>query len=354
MWLDKHIDAVVRRSKAFYQAKTPGHFMVNAFMPAEAPRVPPLCDFDLDEQLTEWLDFRLEAARPRWRAKEGLDDDAVPCTCPRFGIAEHSAWLGMEVRLQETTCLPVPLINAPEDLDRVTLSEQDRWFRYMKDGYDHLRSRKDGTFVLSVRGTMGPMDLANAVRGDALFTDVLLDPAFAHKLMAFLVEAIHWYYGRLRSWADTIDGGHVFGYGGGWMGPNCLGHLSNDPAMMCSADIYEQFGFPYERALAEKYESLLYHVHNVGMHYIPRLAHLPGLAMLEVSHDPNTTSPIEDLDEVLPATGSANLMLHGTSDQIRSHIGELGSRNVFFLAMCRDRQDADDLVAFVRDQSKPL
>lgn len=354
VWFEEHIDRVVKRTRSFYAKTEPGHFLVNAQVSASGPIVPDLQDFDLDRQLTEWLDHKLAAAKPSWRMKEGLDDDSIPSICPRFGIAEHSAWLGMDVRLQETTCLPVPRIKQPEDLSRITLSERDKWFGYMKSSYEYLRSRKDGTYVLSVRGTMAPMDLANAIRGDELFIDFILQPDFCHQLMNWLVQAIQWYFGHLLSWADNIEGGFVFYIGGGWMPPNTIGHLSNDTAMLCSPEVYDQFGYPYEVRLVEKYNSVFYHVHNEKMHYVPRLAALPHLAMLEISQDPKTIAPIDDLTRIFQSTGSANLMLSATSNQVRERIDELRARNVFLQVVCKDRADADDIVAFVRDRSKPL
>jgi hypothetical protein len=354
MKLTEHIDRVISRSRAFYRKAGPGHYLINAEIPAGAPPIPPLHEFDLDRQLADWLDYNLAAARPAWRAKEDLDDDAIPAICPFFGIAEHSAWLGLEVRLQEATCLPLPLIQEPSDLQKLRCSENNRWFRIMKSSYDHLRRRKDGTFVLSMRGTMTPMDVANAVRGDELFTDFLLQPGFCHELMAYLVGAIQWYYAHLCSWADDLDGGRVFGHFGPWMPPGTVGHLANDTAMLCSRHVYEEFGFPYESRLVERYDAVFYHVHNEKLHYVPRLAELPHLALLEVTDDPKTVPCIEDLPRILGATGPANLMLHATSDQVRQHLGELEDRNVFLVVACRDRADAEDVLAFTRDRSKPL
>ena len=177
----------------------------------------------------------------------------------------------------------------------------------MKAGYEYLQSLKDGSFVLSVRGTMSPMDIANAFRGDELFVDFLLQPNFVHQLLSFLVEAVRWYYPHLCSWADQIDGGFVYRHGMNWMPPNTIGHLANDAAMLCSADIYAQFGFPYETQVVAGYDHILYHVHNEKMHYVPQLAQLPGIALLQITNDPTTPPSAENLEQVFAATGSANL-----------------------------------------------
>ncbi len=349
---DERISRILPRCREFFYAREPGHILLQVHVPVEAPPIPPLSSFDLDRQLTEWLDFRLAAARADWHAKDGLDDDTVPCICPQFGIGEHSAWLGMEMRLQETTCLPVPIVTDLADVDKLTLREDTRWYGYMEKGYAYLRSRKDGTFLISVRGALGPMDLANALRGDDLFLDVLLDPAGVHKLMAFCTRALVWWYPRLLGWADQIEGGHIFMYTGGWMGPQGLGHITNDAAMLCGPAIYDQFAYPYERILCEGYNLVLYHVHNRQLHFAPRVAQLPHLALLEVTNDPNTAPALQDLPRVLGATGSANLMLHGTSDEVRTHLGELRERNVALSVTCQDRADAQDVIAFVRAQAR--
>ncbi len=344
---------VVARSRRFYSAPEPGHILVNCKVPAETPPVPPLLEFDLDRQLGEWLDLNLAADRPRWAVKEGLDDDALPAACPYFGIAEHSAWLGLEVRLQEATSLPVPAVNGPDDLGRLTLDEGNRWCRYMREGYEHLRRRQDGSFLLAVRGTMSPMDLANAVRGDELFVDLLAEPEFAHRLMAFCLRALGWYYPRLVSWADRVEDGQVFLFGG-WLGPDCIGHLSNDAAMLCAPEVYGEFGLPYEREQTAGHGMVLYHAHNQKLHFLPQLATLPKLALLEISTDPQTPPPIEDLARIEAATGSANLRFAATSDALRAHIGGLTRRNFYLDVRCRDRRDAEDVLALVRDRSKPL
>ncbi len=354
MVLAKHIQGVVSRSRNFFNAKSPGHYLINAIVPAETIPVRPLYDFDLDAQLTDWLDHKLASARPAWRAKEGLDDDGIPGICPYFGIGEHSAWIGMEVRQQYDTSLPIPILDSPKDLSKLRLSEESKWFQYMKKGYDYLRSKQDGSFVLAIRGTMSPMDVANAVRGDSLFLDFIENEEFVHRLLDYLVKAILWYFGHLRTWADEIDGGYITYITGGWMGPNYFGHLSNDTAMLCAGSVYQKFGLPYEKELVKGYERILYHVHNEKLHYVPDLATLPNLSLLEITDDPKTTPSIEGLPRILASTGKVNLMLHATSDQVRKHIDQLSERNVFFLTTCTDRKDAEDIVRFVRDRSKPI
>jgi len=353
MTLAEKISRIVPRARAFYRATEPGHFLVSAHFPVDRPKRPLLSSLDLDRQLGEWMESKLANMRPVWNAKADLDDDMIPSICPSFGTAEHSAWLGQEVRQELNTCIARPCMSSLRDMDKLTMDEHARWFRYMKEGYDYLRQRKGDEYALAVRGTMSPMDIANAVRGDEILTDVLLDPEAAHMLCDFLVRAMRWYYQHMLSWVDPIEDGHVFMYGSSWAGPKCIGHLGNDMSMMCSPDVYAEFGFPYETRVVEGYDRIIYHYHSERLHSLPQVAKLPGMALLEVAHDPQTPEIMEDLPRIFAATGKAGLMLAGTSDEVRRHIDELKQRNVFLQINCRDAADARDIIAFVRSHSRP-
>jgi hypothetical protein len=350
--VEEKLDRVVRNCKKFYNADSPGHFLLDCHVPFKAPAAKPLYEYDLNIDLESYLDEQLDIAREKWSVKEEIMDDTIPSICPRFGIAEHSAWLGQPVKLQEDTCLAEPVLRSPEDLQKLVVTEESEWFGYMERGYRHLHNRKDGTFLLSVRGTMMPMDIANALRGNAFFTDVVLEKVFLHDFSKFLVKAIQWYYRYLLAWSDTVEGGHVFWMPESWMPANTLAHVSNDAAMLCSPEVYGEFGFPYEQNLVKHYDYVMYHIHNEKMHFVPQLSELKPLSLLQVSHDPKTVVPIEDLDHVMSLTPGVNLMLDAGSDQLRAHIEMLKSRNVFFKIWCKDEKDATDIAEFVRFHSK--
>ena len=352
--LEQHMERVARRSNAFFNAKKPGHFLLWTEVPWEKKEIPPFYKFDLDHQLHEFIDYQLENNKILWQAKSGLDDDTIPLMVPWFGISEHSAWTGADVHFQKDTSLPIPFIKSIDDVEAMNLCTENKWFRRMQQGYDYLRSKKDGSFVLGVRGTMAPMDIANAIRGDELFTDFILNPELVHLLMKKLTSLIPQYYSHMLSWADDLLGGHAYFFHHGWMPGNTIAHLSNDAAMLCSPQIFDEFAFEYEKELVAPYKHVLYHVHNQKMHFIPRLIEMPQLSLLEISTDPNTVEPLDDLENIFSLTGSTNLMLHCDSDLLRKRIDELTERNVFLHVWCKDYKDAKEVIAMVRDKSELL
>ena len=354
--LQNQIHSVVDRTRAFLRATEPGHFLVIAGFPAETKTAPPLSRLNLEdpEDLHLWLGIQLENKRAFWKAREGLPDDYIPSIAPFFGYAEHAAWLGLKVLLQPTTSLALPFYDDITQVPEVlSFSEDAPWVRIMCESYEWLKEQRRGDFVLSVRGAASPMELANSMRGDDLFMDLLEEPEHCHRLMNALTELYPAYFNMLRSWADRVEGGTMSAYLDLWMGPNAIGHLSNDTAMLCSAAVYEEFGFPYEARLLSHYDNAFYHVHSEKMHYLPKLARLPNLRLIQVQEDPQVGSNMKNLEAILKATGDRALMLSGSPGEIIPRLDLLATRNVCLRAWCADRNEAESLVAAVRKHSKP-
>jgi hypothetical protein len=357
-YLTSQIQTVVPRCRTFYSADEPGHFLINLHFPVEQQAPPPLDQINLENpaELHQLLRVQLENNRSFWRAREGLQDDYIPAMSPTFGYAEHAAWLGLEVQQQPTTSLACPrYADIAEVPDRLAFSEDAPWARLMRESYAWLRQCKKNDFVLSVRGSMSPMELANTLRGDDLFMDFLEEPEHCHRLMRIITETYPVWYDLLRSWADPVAEGHILSsYLNVWMGPNAIGHLSNDTAMLCSNSIYEEFGFPYENELLRHYKSAFYHVHSEKMHYLPRLVGLQNLKLIQVQDDPQVGSNMKNLEAIFAATGDRALLLSGTANEILQNLELLATRNVYLRAYCDCRDEAEALLAAVREHSSPL
>lgn len=357
-YLQSQIASVVPRTRAYLNARGPGHLLINAFFPVEEKPLPPLDTLVLHDanDLHRWLGLQLENKRAFFQAREGLEDDFIPAMAPSFGYAEHTAWLGLDVLLQPTTSLAKPVYSdISEAPEKLAFSPDAPWVRLMRESYDWLRENQRGDFVLSVRGASSPMELANAMRGDDIFVDFLDEPDHCHRLIGALTDLYPTYLNLLRSWCDPVEDGHILSsYLNVWMGPNAVGHLSNDAAMLCSSSIYEEFGFPYESRLLEHYDNAFYHVHSEKMHYLPLLTKLPNLRLVQVQDDPRVGPNMKNLDAIFAATNSVPLLLAGSPEEIYPQLDRLADRNVYLRAYCANRSEAEALVAVVRKKSKPL
>lgn len=358
MNLQEKIQRVVARTRAFYQKTEPGHLLIQTDVPSGHKGHDPFDSFDFsrDEEVYRLMDQQLENARAGWLAKEGLDDDEIPCIHPRFGYAEHVAWLGSPVTLQPTTSHPEPFVDDDFDPNSLTTDENRRWFQIMKRAYDYLRSKKDGSFVLSVRGASSPMEIAQMIRGEEILMDFMDEDRqeWCHAMISRITDIYPWYLNHLRSWCDEVEGGHVLSYFKVWMGPNAVGSLSNDIAIMCSPETYLTFGFPYEKRLCEQYGSVLYHTHTQKVHFHKDLCRLPNLTLLQYENDPQVPNAPVQMDHILEASGDAKLHITGNSQEVRENLHKFAGRNVYLKAWCKSHEDAQDLIALVRKQSKPI
>ena len=352
--LAERIARVSERAKAFYAATSPGHYLVSTTIPCPWLPDPDFTTIDWQDPagLQGVLDIQLERWRVRWAAKAHLDDDTLPSIAPFFGYAEHTAWTGQRVVWQQDTSLAEPLIHRPEDIDTLAMQPDCDSFRRLRDSYAYLRSRQDGSFLLAMRGATSPLELANSLLGDRLFTDLKEEPEMIHRLLRRIVDIYPGYLETLRGWADQVAGGHCFFIHQSWVGPDAMGHMSNDAAMLVSPATYRTFGLPYDEALTKRWRHIVFHVHTQGMHYLPELCKLSRLSLLQMQADPSVGPNLGMIDAILAATGTANLLLTATSDEIRANIDRLTERNVFFNASCTDSADAEDLIVLLRRRSQ--
>ena len=110
---------------------------------------------------------------------------------------------------------------------------------------------------------------------------------------------------------------------------------------------------PYETKLTEGYDSVIYHSHSAGLHFLDQVAKIPNLKLLEISEDPNTPKPIENLDSIYDQTlGISHLMIHGTADQFKKNIHKLKQRNVLCDVLCTTKDEAKEMVSFINKHSR--
>lgn len=349
--LESRVKNIISKTRLFYEAESPGHFLVRTSFPVELPPVPDLRTVDMEKDKEMFLKAWLKMYKAVWESKKDVGDDEIPAIFPRYGIAEHSAWMGQEVIPQSDTNHPVELLGSLTETDKIDLTGNTPWFRYMKESYEILRWMQDGTFLLAPRGAMAPMELANVLRGNDMLMDFILNPDDSRKLISLLTEAGKWYYRHILEWSDEIEGGNTFAYGYGWA-ENCFGHLSNDTAMMCAPDVYNEFGLPYEIELTKGYDSVIYHAHSAGLHFLDQVAEIPNLKLLEISEDPTAPEPIETLETIYASTPGINhFMIHGTPDQFKENIHKLKQRNIFCDVLCRTENEAKEMVRFINRHS---
>ncbi|HEX2980068.1 MAG TPA: hypothetical protein VHO48_07375 [Anaerolineaceae bacterium] len=341
-----NLDEVINRYKALYEATSPGHAIVYTIVPAPQPEtVPPLNQVDFDGHMEDYLDLCLRNYEASLEVSRQVPDDLIPTFGPNFGIGEYSAFIDGDVVFTEDTSWAAPIIHDWPDLDRLELRPDAYWVRMMERAMSHLRMRCSKAPIPLVRGYYSPLDMAHALRGEALFTDFSDSPEQVHRLMDFSAKAVIWLANRLRPIIGGYFGGSV---AGAWLRPGTI-CMSEDIACLVSPRTYAKFARPYTQQVIDAMGCGQIHTHSLGVRTIPEISKLNNLLGIQISEDPNTEPVFQQLDWLLPRVNGIPLTVTATSEQIKSRFTEiLAQVNITFCANVESIAEGCDLVAWVR------
>lgn len=265
------------------------------------PNIKPLNQWSFPDEMEPYLDARMEREKYYWQQRAHIDDDVFAAVSPWYGIAEHTAFLGGEIEFSPDTSYNHPVLTDWADFDKLKLDPQNPWLRMVVGGIAYLHKRWGDIFYTKLRGSDGPSDVANIVRGNELFYDVYDYPDEVHKLMDFCADAVKFTLEQQKAEVDYIGNGFVSGFDI-WLPRNSIGHLSEDASCMLSPDIYEEFFLPSLKKLCKGYDYAMLHTHSLGKKILPHFVSVPEIKVLELSSDPNAdraVSVFREYEEIL-------------------------------------------------------
>ncbi|MGI5893662.1 MAG: uroporphyrinogen decarboxylase family protein [Candidatus Merdivicinus sp.] len=316
------------------------------------PEVKPLNQWNFDTQLKEFLDACLLQQETIWSNRMDVADDLIPSMYPRFGIAEHSAYLGGEVQVEKTTSYHIPIVRSWKDVDRLHTDPHNKWFRYVMDGIAYIQEKGQGKIAARLRGGCSPTDLANFVRGNDLFTDFYDEPEEVHRLLEKCTEMEGWF---MKQQVDLYNGfcGGIIDGNGVWAPEGSFGHLSEDWSYMCSPSMYEIFGKPYTKKLIEPYQNALMHLHGGGAHVIPGVASIDKITYIQIVQDPSQPAPVDIYKKYEKELADKVIILAATGQEIEDNLDFLEGKRVIFQTQASTFEEAKRLVDLVH-QSLPV
>ena len=146
----------------------------------------------------------------------------------------------------------------------------------------YLSEKSEGRFLVSAYPNPSPLDVANLLRGNAIFTDVYEEPEqFRHLLDCCLAGAIT--NMRRIAQATSNPGGGTFAFNR-WIPQGAL--LLEDAADLISPKLYRDIGMPYTQRMIDDAGGAYLHHHSLGRHQYANMAQLRGLYVEQISSDP--------------------------------------------------------------------
>jgi hypothetical protein len=212
MILKQLVEKRLERIRSFYAKPRGALINVGGVKTIKGLPGRPLNSWKFPEELYPYLDTIIEGAENHWSQRDDIDDDLLPSTSPWFGIAEHSAIVGGDIHFAEITSYQVPLVTDWDKLDSIVLSDDNKWFKMLMDGFRYMKEKTQGRLLLRLRGADGPMDMANALRGNTFFTDFYDYPDELNRLLALCKKAMLWSFDHQRKIVGALEGGYITGF----------------------------------------------------------------------------------------------------------------------------------------------
>ena len=343
--------------KAFHNDPTPGQIMTticpytydldySAF--GIAPR--PLSSWNFETDAKEFVLRQKKMHDIFMEHTKDLDNDYFPALNVNLGYGVNSAYVtGLPVTFGEDTSWVHHLIEDwDEDMPKLRLDENNYWYRKVLEMTKMFVDMQNGDYAVSGFPNAGPGDMANAIRGNEIFTDLYDEPERVFELMAFCVGAAQWLEDGIRGVAGDVNGGTV--------SANCwfeglAPYISLDFNDLCSPQVFREFDFKTTQMLLDIYKGAYIHHHMKGYHIHADVAKLKHLKMLEISWDPGLPKPVSLLPEILEMHNGLPLMVRCTAQDVYEYIDDLKKGRVVIMLNINNLDEGREVMKFIRKNS---
>lgn len=313
------------------------------------PAVKPLEKWNFPADWREYMDACITRDRGYWEKRKCIHDDMLPTMKPFYGIAIHSSFLGGRVTYGGNTSFQLPFITDWSQLEDITLCEDEPNLRMLLDSMRYLQERgKQEGFYASLRGGDSPMDIANAIRGNDFFMDMLEEEDATHDMLKLCVQAAKWTWSHQMDIIEPVQGGYISGQAV-WLPDYSIGHLSEDASALSSPALYEEFGRPYTEQLLEPYDCAIMHVHTKGRHALKSIAAIEKIKFIQLEYDPNEPPPIEVYKQNADALRDKIVVPIMTTDEIAENLDFLAPRKSIIQVYAQSMEDAERAVELTRE-----
>jgi|LSQX01.1.fsa_nt_gb hypothetical protein len=341
-------DEIIKRTKAVYEAKKGTLIQVKDVSGIQVPKRA-LDSFGLPDNMETYLDYVIDKDKAYWSVREQIQDDIIPSVTARYGIAEHSAFMGGDVSFTENTSWHHKHV---EDYSNYTLSKVDEsniWRNLVIEGMRYLKEKVKDEFFVRYRGADGPLDIVNALRGNDIFYDFYDEEEGLIELADKCTDAIIYMLKEQQKIVTEYKGYVISGFDV-IMPKGYAGHLSVDATTMLSDEMFRKFEIPFLNRIADNFDGLFFHIHSVGSHVIPAVCEIDKIKFLEISNDPNSPRSIEIYKKYEKELSEKSVIVTLSYDEIKDNVEFLKDRKTIIWYDALSVDDAIRAVDLVRNK----
>jgi hypothetical protein len=195
-----------------------------------------------------------------------------------------------------------------------------------------------------------PLDLANALRGNALFTDIYDRPDDVTALLDRCTEAIIAMEEEMR----TVCRPQVEGVGmpfWGAMGPPGALYMSEDAMDLSGPKVARQWGLPWSTRVRDHFGCVAVHHHMLGRRVQPVIGQYVQKSVIQIANDPNCPPAFDHLAALAGDSNGNALMCDCSPEQILANLDRLKGVRAILITGTSDPARAAEVVAAVRSIS---
>lgn len=268
--------------------------------------------------------------------------DGFPTCFPNFGPGVLAAMLGAELHCDDNTVWFHPTkIKEAKDLSLDGFSEENMWFRRVRDIYRTAEERWHGDVQVGMTDLGGAVDVVSTFRpSENLLLDLYDCPEEIRRLTR---EAHEMWFAAFGLLSKAIPSNPGFTAWTAILSPDPYYMLQCDFAYMIGPDMFDEFVKPELEAACGKLANPFYHLDGEG-----QLPHLDSLLSIEklkgVQWIPGEGSPrCTEWPEVYRKIRKAGklIQLFGNLDTLDVVATQLGSAEGIILVGGGDYSDAD-------------
>ena len=348
-----HVLERTDRYERFYRSNQPGDLLVVVRQNPYWMSKKNLFDYDFENggHLAMAEDMAL-CAETLMEKSIQVGDDMVPWICPDFGIAiNHTYVIDMPIKFAEWTSWASAPLMGPDGwarLPEVRYDPENRWVRLIKEMVEVLQARPSQPYLVNGHYHFSPLDLANALRGNDVFTDFYENPDEVTELLRRCTETIGAFEADLRGLLGDRPGVPFWGA----VAPRNSIFVSEDAMDMCGPRISAEWGQRWTEQLRDRFGSLTIHHHMMGHKTHGLIGQMARNSLVQISNDPNYPPAAEQLLDLYAASGTNALMFDCGLEELRRLKDVLARiRAVVVVAVGDDQDAAREAVALVRSIS---